>query len=60
MYCAECREAGRFPWDHSPGCVEGPKQQLRLYEIGFGLLLMVIILETVFLAIAFQKTGACS
>jgi hypothetical protein len=28
-------------------------QQLRLYEIGFGILLMVLLLETVLLLVAF-------
>jgi hypothetical protein len=60
MYCLECRETGRFPWEHRSGCVAGLRELLRLYEIGFGLLLVAIILETILLVVAFVKVGACS
>jgi hypothetical protein len=60
MYCVECRESGRFPWDHAADCVAGLREMLRLYEIGFGLLLVAIILETVLLVVAFVKVGACT
>ena len=59
-YCPECRETGRFPWNHSKDCVEGLRALLRLYEIGFGLMLVVVILDTVLLLWVYKLLGAYS
>jgi hypothetical protein len=59
MYCPECRESGRFPWNHRANCVQGLGQTLHLYEIGFFGLLIVIVIETVLLAVEFAEIGAC-
>lgn len=57
VYCPECRCSGSVPWSHEEGCVTGLKQRLRWYEIGFGLVIVVLTLETVLLIIAFVRLG---
>lgn len=58
-YCTEGREARLFPWDHGVDCVAGLRSMLRLYEVGFPLVLVVLIIETVLIVVAFVKIGAC-
>ena len=60
MYCAECRESGRFPWRYTAECVTGLRERLRIYETGFAALLCVIIVEGVLLLVAYKLLGAYS
>jgi hypothetical protein len=60
MYCCECREPGRMPWQHTEGCVEGLRQKLRWYEAGLPIGIVLLVLETAFVAYVFMKLGRCS
>ncbi len=57
MYCPECRERGQFPWQHAEACTEGLRHQLRWYQSGLTWLLMLLLGETVLLAVAFFLLG---
>lgn len=59
MYCPICREPGRLPWQHNPECVEGLRQQLRWYRAGLPIVLLLLLGETVLLAVAYVALGRC-
>jgi hypothetical protein len=59
MYCASCREPGRFPWEHSKGCVDGLKHQLRWYEAGIPIVLLLLVAETALLFWCFMIVARC-
>ena len=54
LYCRECREPGRFPWQHDPECVEGLKHKVSAYQTAMGWILLLLFAETVLLVIAFM------
>lgn len=59
MYCPTCREPGRLPWQHSPDCIEGLRQQLRWYQASLPLVLLLLLGETVLLVVAYVAMGRC-
>ncbi len=60
VYCPHCREPGRLPWQHAPGCTEGQRQQLRWYEAALPIVFLLLVVESALLAYAFLKLGRCS
>ena len=56
-YCAECKELGTFPWQHSKDCIEGMRHRLRWYEIAFFWILLLLFGETALLVVAFLMLG---
>lgn len=59
MYCAHCRQLGRYPWEHDGECPAGLRQQLKLYEIAFVALLLLLIVETVVAVMMFTALERC-
>jgi hypothetical protein len=60
MYCSECREAGRMPWQHAEGCVEAMRQKLRWYSAGLPIGIVLLALETLAIAYVFVRLGRCT
>lgn len=57
MYCAECREPGRFAWQHADDCREGLKHKLSFYQWLLGWVLLLLLGETALLVVAFVLMG---
>lgn len=59
MYCPTCREPGGLPWQHASDCAEGLRQQLRWYRAGLPIVLLLLLVETAFLVVAYVALGRC-
>lgn len=57
MYCPECREPGRWPWQHDPECKEGLKHKVSAYQTALGWVILLLFGETVLLVVAFTLLG---
>jgi hypothetical protein len=60
MYCPECRETGRMPWQHADGCVEALRQKLRWYAAGLPIIIALLALETLAVAYVFIRLARCT
>ena len=54
MYCPGCREPGLWPWQHAADCVDGLRQRLRWYEAGLPILVVLFLVETLLLLLAYR------
>lgn len=57
MYCPECRETGRVPWQHDADCKVGLKQWVTTLRMALGFLLVAMVVNTVLLILAFSMIG---
>jgi hypothetical protein len=53
MYCPECHERGRFPWEHRDDCVEALRHKVRWYEGALPWILLVLVTQTILLIAVF-------
>ena len=56
-YCAECRETGRYPWQHGDDCTVGLKQWLATLRAVVVVLIAALVLNAMLLAAAFAMLG---